>query len=331
MAMRHHAFCHKTVIKPETCEPCGKRIKFSKQALKCRDCKATCHPECKDKVPLPCVMPGTPSGSKAQMGNLADYAPSSHPMVPALIQHCVNEVEVRGFSTVGLYRVPGPEKEVKELKDRFLRGKGVPNLGNYDIHAICGCIKDFLRSIQEPLIGRWFWRDFALACDISDRTQRQASIDRIINDLPPSNQDTMAFVILHLQRVAEEPAVKMPASNLAKVFGPTIVGYSGPELDAQTMLKETKKQQAVLETLLSMPTDFWTKFFYRRDDDLLHQSNNNLHGTFTRSKANAAGTSICTPQNSSVLRVKDSRRKIYFTDESPKETPKTRSKRTYFE
>jgi len=61
MAMRPHAFCQKTVIKPETCEPCGKRIKFSKLALKCRDCKATCHPECRDKVPLPCVVTGTPN------------------------------------------------------------------------------------------------------------------------------------------------------------------------------------------------------------------------------------------------------------------------------
>lgn len=123
-------------------------------------------------------------------------------MVPALVQHCVNEVEVRGFfdNVVGLYRVPGPEKEVKELKERFLKGKGIPNLNKYDIHAVCGCIKDFLRSLQEPLIGKWFWRDFALASDISDRTQRHAEIDRIIHDLPPSNQDTLAFVILHLQR-----------------------------------------------------------------------------------------------------------------------------------
>jgi hypothetical protein len=75
MAMRPHAFCQKTVIKPETCEPCGKRIKFSKLALKCRDCKATCHPECKDKVPLPCVVAGTP-GNKAQM--VIIYKTTSH-------------------------------------------------------------------------------------------------------------------------------------------------------------------------------------------------------------------------------------------------------------
>lgn len=37
-------------------------------------------------------------------------------MVPALVVHCTNEVENRGLSEVGIYRVPGAEKDVKELK-----------------------------------------------------------------------------------------------------------------------------------------------------------------------------------------------------------------------
>lgn len=133
-------------------------------------------------------------------GILADYTPATHPMVPALIQHCVNEIEIRALNVVGLYRVPGSEREVKALKERFLRGKGVPNLSNIDPHVICGCVKDFLRSLKEPLIGRWFWRPFALATEISDPIKRQAEFHRTLDELPPPNQDTLAFLILHLQR-----------------------------------------------------------------------------------------------------------------------------------
>lgn len=121
-------------------------------------------------------------------------------MVPALIQHCVNAIESRGKDIVGLYRVPGPEKEVKDLKERFLKGKGVPNLLRYDIHAVCGCTKDFLKSLQEPLVGRWFWKDFAIAADISDPVKRMVELERIVKELPPANQDTLAYLILHLQR-----------------------------------------------------------------------------------------------------------------------------------
>ena len=37
----------------------------------------------------------------------------------------------------------------------------------------------------------------------------------------------------------------MPASNLAKVFAPTMIGYSGSEPDAMKMIQETGKQQMV--------------------------------------------------------------------------------------
>lgn len=50
------------VIKPESCVPCGKRIKFGKVSLKCRDCRVVSHPECRDRCPLPCIptLVGTP-------------------------------------------------------------------------------------------------------------------------------------------------------------------------------------------------------------------------------------------------------------------------------
>jgi len=37
----------------------------------------------------------------------------------------------------------------------------------------------------------------------------------------------------------------MPASNLAKVFGPTIVGYSSTEAEPMKMFAETAKQAKV--------------------------------------------------------------------------------------
>lgn len=47
---------------------------------------------------------------------IGDYTGTTPPMVPPLIIHCVNEIELRDTSEVGLYRVPGSEKDVKTLK-----------------------------------------------------------------------------------------------------------------------------------------------------------------------------------------------------------------------
>ena len=44
-------------------------------------------------------------------------------MIPALLDYCVKEVESRGLSEVGLYRVPGNENEANELLDKFIQGR----------------------------------------------------------------------------------------------------------------------------------------------------------------------------------------------------------------
>lgn len=57
------------------------------------------------------------------------------------------------FGQTGLYRLSGSDRTIKELKEKFLRGKTVPMLSKVDdIHAIAGLLKDFLRSLKEPLL-----------------------------------------------------------------------------------------------------------------------------------------------------------------------------------
>lgn len=167
------------------------------------------------------------------------------PMVPSLVVHCINEVELRGMGEQGLYRVNGGSADVKCLKEKFLKNKGAPNLSEIDISTICSTLKDFLRSLREPLITVGLWADFVRATTISDKQDADAALYQAISELPQPNRDTLAFLILHLQRVSSSPECKMPISNLAKVFGPTLVGYSCQEPSPNSMLTETKNQVAV--------------------------------------------------------------------------------------
>ncbi|XP_049777491.1 rac GTPase-activating protein 1 [Schistocerca cancellata] len=257
---RPHAFCSKTIIRPEMCEPCSKKIKFGKIALKCRDCRGVCHLTCKDNLPLPCVpVTNTPTG-KGFIGSIADFAPPTPPMIPALILHCVKEVEARGLNEVGLYRVPGSDRDVRMLREKFLRARGVPNLSGVEIPVICGTIKDFLRSLKEPLVTYSLWPEFIRTVDIKDLTERNSALYQLISELPQPNRDTLAFMILHLQKVSECPECKMPASNLAKVFGPTLIGFSSQEPEPMAVMTESKQLVPVVENLMSLPSEYWAHF-----------------------------------------------------------------------
>ncbi|KAF3826257.1 hypothetical protein GH733_006371, partial [Mirounga leonina] len=204
--MRLHDFVSKTVIKPESCVPCGKRIKFGKLSLKCRDCRVVSHPECRDRCPLPCI--------------------------PTLIGTPVK------IGETGLYRISGCDRTVKELKEKFLRVKTVPLLSKVDdIHAI--------------------YEDNSIA-----------AMYQAVGELPQANRDTLAFLMIHLQRVAQSPNTKMDVANLAKVFGPTIVAHAVPNPDPVVMLQDIKRQPKVVERLLSLPLEYWSQFMMVEQENI---------------------------------------------------------------
>jgi len=257
---RLHNFSQKTIIKPENCLPCGNRIKFGKPALKCIECRGTCHVDCRSRMPMPCVPTVQTPSTKGFVGTVADYAPNTSPMIPGLVIHCVNEIERRGMNEVGIYRVNGSEREVKDMKERLLRGKGQPHLSQVDIHVVAGTLKSFFRSLKEPLITYTMWDSFVHVADLNDEMDVQNAVYSLIPDLPQPNRDTLSYVILHLQRVAEATDCKMPVTNLAKIFGPTIIGYSCPEPDPESALKQLKKQHSTMEKLLLIPSDYWCRY-----------------------------------------------------------------------
>ena len=161
---RKHNLHQKKAFKSVYCGPCGQAINFLGNYFCCEDCRIICHTQCKIKLPLPCIPFRKPNGKSAQMLLIADFAPQTRPMIPALIYHCCNEIEKRGIHEEGIYRKCGSDKEIRELKDKIMKSKtGMPLLAHYDVHVLCGVVKQFLRELDEPIVTRILWRDFVRA------------------------------------------------------------------------------------------------------------------------------------------------------------------------
>ncbi|CAI9721566.1 rac GTPase-activating 1-like isoform X1 [Octopus vulgaris] len=259
-----HVFNILRTVKPEYCQVCNQKFKFGCKIMRCKECKFHRHPECEEQTPVPCIPVSvrTPGLTKNEMGFLADYAGLDSPRIPGIIQRLTAEVERRGLNEVGIYRVPGSEREVRELKDKFLRGKGTPNLSLIDdINVICGCLKDFLRSLKDTLVTYKLWPSFIKAVtEYGNEANIQAALYEVIKCMPQANRDTLAFLIKHLQYVSQTADCRMPKQNLAKVFGPTIVGFSSLNPNPAEIFKETKLQSEVMEHLLDIPTEYWNQF-----------------------------------------------------------------------
>ncbi|XP_067301077.1 rac GTPase-activating protein 1 isoform X2 [Pseudorasbora parva] len=245
------------VIRPETCIPCGKRIRFGKMAVKCRDCRVVSHPECKQLCLEKCN-PNAHGSAQPSEGTLESFAPSTRPRIPSLIVQCVHEIERRGLEEKGIYRVPGGERLVKELREKYMCGKGPLMLHKVEeVHAVCGLLKDFLRKLKEPLITFKLHKTFMEASEMADEDKSIETIIKNIKELPQPNRDTLAFLMLHLQRVTQSPLCQMDQNNLSRVFGPTLIGHGMLEPSPMTIMRDTNTQPKVVARLLSFPSDFW--------------------------------------------------------------------------
>ncbi|XP_077429526.1 rac GTPase-activating protein 1-like [Vanacampus margaritifer] len=266
---KQHLFATKTVIKSEFCAPCGKRTKFGKMYLRCQDCRMVTHPECCDCCPLPCNPASISTPIRTAESTLADFAPATSPKIPALVIYCIKEIERRGLHEVGLYRISGQERQVKALKEKLIRGKTLPQLNKVeDINIITGVLKDFLRNLPEPILTFRLNKTFMEAAEIQDDGNSLALLYQAISDLPQPNQDTLACIMIHLLKVSKSVDTKMNVTNLARVFGPTLVGHAVPNPDTMTVLSDTSRQPRVIERLFSIPASYWSQYAYPDNIDM---------------------------------------------------------------
>lgn len=117
---RRHDYTNKTVFKSELCTYCEKKIRFGCVGLKCKNCRVWVHPDCSDKLSMVCVpqSTNTPQMQKG-LGSISDFVTLFKPMIPALLIHCVDEIERRGLNEIGIYRISGAERDIRGLKVRF--------------------------------------------------------------------------------------------------------------------------------------------------------------------------------------------------------------------
>jgi hypothetical protein len=266
-ALKPHSFVTKKTLMPnDSCVSCGFKVKFYTLSYKCQVCSITCHPDCKDSAPLPCVKITAPNTrSKQRKILISDYVSNDAvPKVPAIIVHCCNEIEKEeNITTPALYQAIACTKDIEELQQKILKSKsGMPNLSKIEVHLLTGVVKRFLQSLDESLITTTLWNYFAEAIKLSSDLDAKTHMSYYIeNDLPTANRDTLSFLMQHLHLVASRSDKNlMDTKKLAKVFAPTIVGNSTRNPEQSKVPQEAKIQVQIMETLFGIDEKFWAGF-----------------------------------------------------------------------
>ncbi|KAJ1561879.1 hypothetical protein HK405_002239 [Cladochytrium tenue] len=147
--------------------------------------------------------------------------------LPAVVYRCIEYLEARNAKEEeGIYRLSGSNVVIQGLKEKFNSSADVDLLRSgepYDVHAVAGLLKLYLRELPSTVLTKNHQRDFLRITEIADRDDRITELSRQVSALPLPNYTLLSALIAHLVRIVQcSERNKMTVRNVGIVFSPTL-------------------------------------------------------------------------------------------------------------
>eukprot|EP00121_Abeoforma_whisleri_P001245 Awhi_evm1s1110 len=159
----------------------------------------------------------------------------------------------------GLYRVNGSKSEMKTLKSKISkysvkRQDYYPLLSNADVHVVCGLVKEYFRELPEPLLDDAVYESITAAITGGDLQQDAICIivSTILAGMEVVNAATAYVLLEHIYQISKySDENKMTRTNLATVFGPTLLANPMTKMTIRSGTADTIMQTKILEAVLN--------------------------------------------------------------------------------
>uniref|UniRef100_A0A8C6NNN6 SLIT-ROBO Rho GTPase activating protein 3 n=1 Tax=Nothobranchius furzeri TaxID=105023 RepID=A0A8C6NNN6_NOTFU len=140
-------------------------------------------------------------------------------------KNCVRYINLYGLQQQGIFRVPGSQVEVNDIKNAFERGEDplVDDQTDHDINSVAGVLKLYFRGLENPLFPKERFFEF-MSTTIDSDAERARHLQQIIVKCPRPVIVVMRYLFAflnHLSQYSDENM--MDPYNLAICFGPTLM------------------------------------------------------------------------------------------------------------
>uniref|UniRef100_A0A8D0B0V6 Rho GTPase-activating protein 10 n=1 Tax=Salvator merianae TaxID=96440 RepID=A0A8D0B0V6_SALMN len=170
-----------------------------------------------------------------------------------IIRKCISAVELRGINDQGLYRVVGVSSKVQRLLNLLMDTKicneiDLENSTEWEVKTITSAMKQFLRSLPEPLMTYELHGEFIVPAKSGSPESRVNAVHFLVHKLPEKNKEMLDILVKHLANVSKHAKKNlMTVANLGVVFGPTLMR---PQEETVAALMDLKFQNIVVEILI---------------------------------------------------------------------------------
>ncbi|KAG8516873.1 SLIT-ROBO Rho GTPase-activating protein 3 [Galemys pyrenaicus] len=146
--------------------------------------------------------------------------------IPLVVESCIRYINLYGLQQQGVFRVPGSQVEVNDIKNSFERGEDplVDDQNERDINSVAGVLKLYFRGLENPLFPKERFQDLISTIKLENPAERVHQIQQILVALPRVVIVVMRYLFAflnHLSQYSDENM--MDPYNLAICFGPTLM------------------------------------------------------------------------------------------------------------
>ncbi|KAM7064181.1 SLIT-ROBO Rho GTPase-activating protein 3 isoform 2-T2 [Molossus nigricans] len=146
--------------------------------------------------------------------------------IPLVVESCIRYINLYGLQQQGIFRVPGSQVEVNDIKNSFERGEDplVDDQNERDINSVAGVLKLYFRGLENPLFPKERFQDLISTIKLESPAERVHQIQQILVTLPRVVIVVMRYLFAflnHLSQYSDENM--MDPYNLAICFGPTLM------------------------------------------------------------------------------------------------------------
>ncbi|XP_043298043.1 SLIT-ROBO Rho GTPase-activating protein 3 isoform X4 [Cervus elaphus] len=170
---------------------------------------------------------GTTRGRRnARTRNQVFTGKDSGQAIPLVVESCIRYINLYGLQQQGIFRVPGSQVEVNDIKNSFERGEDplVDDQNERDINSVAGVLKLYFRGLENPLFPKERFQDLISTIKLENPAERVHQIQQILITLPRVVIVVMRYLFAflnHLSQYSDENM--MDPYNLAICFGPTLM------------------------------------------------------------------------------------------------------------
>nr|XP_013006954.1 rho GTPase-activating protein 25 [Cavia porcellus] len=125
---------------------------------------------------------GTPSGAVfgQRLDETVAYEQKFGPhLVPILVEKCAEFILEHGMNEEGIFRLPGQDNLVKQLRDAFDAGERPSFDRDTDVHTVASLLKLYLRDLPEPVVPWSQYEGFLLCGQLMNADEAKVGVSLV--------------------------------------------------------------------------------------------------------------------------------------------------------